>query len=109
MKYRKLRIAWSVGWGVACVLLIVLWVRSFWWRDYAYARVVSSATQTTYYDASSVQGGVTILAMDHPTQPSSRLGSGKMRPNTSWPSRVTPQFSAMGFASCRDGAMRYVR
>jgi hypothetical protein len=29
MKYRKLRIAWSVGWGIACVLLIVLWVRSY--------------------------------------------------------------------------------
>jgi hypothetical protein len=28
MKFRKLRIAWSVFWGVAAVLLIVLWVRS---------------------------------------------------------------------------------
>jgi hypothetical protein len=33
MRYRKLRIAWSVGWGLACVLLIVLWVRSYWWVD----------------------------------------------------------------------------
>ena len=30
MKFRKLRIAWSVVWGVAAVLLIVLWVRSYW-------------------------------------------------------------------------------
>ncbi len=29
MRYRKLRIAWSVFWGLACVLLIVLWVRSW--------------------------------------------------------------------------------
>ena len=29
MKYRKLRIAWSVACGFACVLLIVLWVRSY--------------------------------------------------------------------------------
>jgi len=29
MKYRKLRIAWSLVWGVACLLLIVLWVRSY--------------------------------------------------------------------------------
>jgi hypothetical protein len=29
MKYRKLRIAWSVGWGVVCVLLIALWVLSY--------------------------------------------------------------------------------
>jgi hypothetical protein len=29
MKYRKLRIAWSVVWGVVAVLLCVLWVRSY--------------------------------------------------------------------------------
>src|SRR5262245_14496481 len=33
MRFRKLRIAWSVGWGLACVLLIALWVRSCWWCD----------------------------------------------------------------------------
>jgi hypothetical protein len=27
-RFRKLRIAWSVGWGVLCLLLIALWVRS---------------------------------------------------------------------------------
>ena len=29
MKYRKLRIAWSVTWGVLAVWLCVLWVRSY--------------------------------------------------------------------------------
>src|SRR6476660_6623621 len=29
MKFRKLRIAWSAVWGIACVLLIALWVRSY--------------------------------------------------------------------------------
>jgi len=29
MKYRKLRIAWSVAWGVVCLLLVALWVRSY--------------------------------------------------------------------------------
>jgi hypothetical protein len=33
MKFRKLRIAWSVGWGVVAVLLCVLWVRSYWRCD----------------------------------------------------------------------------
>ena len=33
MRYRKLRIAWSVGWGLLAVLLCVLWVRSYWWWD----------------------------------------------------------------------------
>ena len=31
---RGLRIAWSVWWGILCVLLVVLWVRSYWWYDY---------------------------------------------------------------------------
>jgi hypothetical protein len=29
MKYRKLRIVWSVSWGIVAVLLVALWVRSF--------------------------------------------------------------------------------
>jgi hypothetical protein len=29
MRFRKLRIAWSVGWGVVALLLCVLWVRSY--------------------------------------------------------------------------------
>jgi hypothetical protein len=33
MRFRKLRIAWSVTCGIACVLLIVLWVRSYTRRD----------------------------------------------------------------------------
>jgi hypothetical protein len=30
---RGLRIAWSVAWGILCVLLIVFWVRSYGWFD----------------------------------------------------------------------------
>jgi len=30
MKYPKLRIAWTVAWGVACLLVVALWVRSCW-------------------------------------------------------------------------------
>src|SRR6476660_5357855 len=33
LRFRTLRIAWSVFWGLACVLLIVLWVRSYWWTE----------------------------------------------------------------------------
>jgi hypothetical protein len=33
MRFRKLRMAWSVAWGLACVLLIALWVRSYWYAD----------------------------------------------------------------------------
>ena len=34
MKYSKLRIAWSVVWGLAAVLLLALWARSNWREDY---------------------------------------------------------------------------
>lgn len=33
MKHRKLRVAWSVTWGVMAVLLCLLWVRSYWRTD----------------------------------------------------------------------------
>jgi hypothetical protein len=42
MRFRKLRIAWSVGWGLAAVLLIVLWVRSYWRADTAVVVVSQS-------------------------------------------------------------------
>jgi hypothetical protein len=34
MKYRKLRIAFSLVCTMACVLLMALWVRSFWQWDF---------------------------------------------------------------------------
>jgi hypothetical protein len=39
MKYRKLRIAWSAVCGILCLLLIMLWARSYWRFDYAIMRV----------------------------------------------------------------------
>src|SRR4026208_580489 len=33
MRFRKLRITWSVVCGIACLLLIGLWVRSYTWAD----------------------------------------------------------------------------
>jgi hypothetical protein len=33
MRFRKLRIAWSVGWGSAAVLQCVRWVRNYWTGD----------------------------------------------------------------------------
>jgi hypothetical protein len=32
MRFRKLQIAWSLGCGIACVLLIVLWAQSYFDR-----------------------------------------------------------------------------
>ena len=41
MKYRKLRIAWSAFWGLAAVLLIVLWVRSYYCPE-AFSQTLST-------------------------------------------------------------------
>jgi hypothetical protein len=50
MNFRKLRIAWSVLWGLAAALLIVLWVRSYtihdeaWWPRSNVGFVVASVS-----------------------------------------------------------------
>ena len=36
MRYRYLRITWTVFCGIACVLLLVLWVRSYFRNDSSY-------------------------------------------------------------------------
>jgi hypothetical protein len=33
MNHRKLRIAWSVAWGIMTASLVALWVRSYWRTD----------------------------------------------------------------------------
>jgi hypothetical protein len=55
MRFRKLRIAWSVVWGVVAMLLIVLWVRSYWWMD-----AVGDATSAANYGCLSVDGGLLL-------------------------------------------------
>jgi hypothetical protein len=42
MKHRKLRIAWSVAWGIVAVLLVALWVRSCWKSDDLYIPLLGS-------------------------------------------------------------------
>ena len=62
MKYRKLRIAWSVVWAVVAVLLCVLWVRSYWrWESIAAIKtpsryVVGSGQGITFFSRASYPG-----------------------------------------------------
>jgi hypothetical protein len=42
MRFRKLRTAWSVAWGVVAVLVIALWVRSYWYVDGAFFKISNS-------------------------------------------------------------------
>jgi hypothetical protein len=60
MKYRKLRIAWSVVWGILCLLLVVLWVRSFDHQDV----VLWNPTQNLYVAGGSFEGSA-LLRVEH--------------------------------------------
>ena len=52
MRFRKLRIAWSIACGIACVLLCVLWGRSYWYAD----DLVITLTKTRQLELQSVPG-----------------------------------------------------
>src|SRR5262245_19037389 len=52
MSFRKTRIAFSALGGVACLLMIGLWVRSYWWFDVFQFRPTSG----TLLRATSQQG-----------------------------------------------------
>ncbi|HEX3600400.1 MAG TPA: hypothetical protein VHU84_09680 [Lacipirellulaceae bacterium] len=49
MKHRKLRIAWSVGWGIAAVLLIALWVHSYWYQVSVQRWIFDRAVTDSHY------------------------------------------------------------
>jgi hypothetical protein len=65
MKYRKLRIAWSMAWGLVCVLLIALWMRSYWRYD-SVGSLLLTRTTTEFAIASgclmeSANGAVIVV------------------------------------------------
>src|SRR3954466_10148683 len=79
MRFRKQRIAWSVLWGLAAVLLVVLWVRSYWWSD-----VLWVITPTYDARADSVGGGTpTSIFFDSEREVGSEWNRKSYRHNTS--------------------------
>jgi hypothetical protein len=50
MRFRKLRITWSVGCAIVCVLLIVLCVRSYWSDDWFQGGINSRVIQGASFD-----------------------------------------------------------
>jgi len=57
MRFRKLRIAWSVVCGIACVLLIVLWIRSYSSTD----GVVWQPTRSWFISSISLTGRICVI------------------------------------------------
>jgi hypothetical protein len=63
MRFRKLRIAWSVVCGILCLLLTALWVRSYLRWD-----VVCQDKWAAFIAVSSSRGYVQLVAADNPLQ-----------------------------------------
>jgi hypothetical protein len=69
---RGLRIAWSVVWGLLCVLLIVLWVRSYWRMD-----IVAIPSPSERFMAVSYYGRIywSTVALDKAVSEPDAVGS----------------------------------
>jgi hypothetical protein len=65
LRLRKLRIAWSAVWGIAAVLLIVLWVRSYFSND----NVLLRLWRTHLIELDSQEGSFLTQLWIHPTPP----------------------------------------
>jgi hypothetical protein len=89
MRFRKLRIAWSVAWGVVCVLLIVLWVRSYWWYD-----TLAIYPSSRSFGLGSIQGELVYATTNFP----STFG-----PQPEWAARSEYITAKTGFPLMKDG------
>jgi hypothetical protein len=95
MKYRKLRIAWSATCGLACLLLIVLWVRSYFWID-----SLANDHSTGFFSIGSYRGKLNCLRFEKSnlvpvTQMGWRWGSKRITELPSPPKAVP---TTVGFA-----------
>jgi hypothetical protein len=61
---RSLRIAWSVTWGIVAVLLVALWVRSFWILDFV-GRGIFEPSETVTISVMSEQGSIVLHRGKH--------------------------------------------
>src|SRR5213595_3269195 len=85
MRFRKLRITWSVACGVFCLLLIMLWVRSYWCEDC----LLGPSFKSAHLQVCSVHGGIAYVHYDDPAPflrwrlatfpPGKRLGISEFR------------------------------
>jgi len=89
MRFRKLRIAWSVFWGLVAVLLCLLWVRSYWHNEsFGYYG------QTRSIGVASHGGVVTFKQIE-------QLASGGWEFST-WPSAGSRNLKSHFLITCSD-------
>jgi hypothetical protein len=75
MKYHKLRIVWSVVWGVVAVLVVGLWVRSYWWLDTLQFRPTRGPATCCIQ---CYVGRVAVFTFNEPAAPRLNLKSDRM-------------------------------
>ncbi len=72
--YRYLRIAFTAFCGIVAVLLVVLWVRSYWWNDIFFKRAGSINQTTTTFGSNN--GAVYFIRRTIPNLVSGGTGLG---------------------------------
>jgi hypothetical protein len=75
VRFRKLRIAWSVVCLIACVLLIVLWVRSYSYQQSLYAHFPVGG----YLQITGCEGVIEIIVNDEKLPPGLRFNDDAFR------------------------------
>jgi len=63
MRFRKLRIAWSAQCGIVYVLLLMLWVRTYWHPDFIPKRLVSKPA----WQVRSYGGSIDLIRWNTPS------------------------------------------
>jgi len=63
---RKLLNAWSVGCGIACLLLVMLWVRSYRWYDWADNNFCSMNGKLWIGETFHLTGRMSLDPLPHP-------------------------------------------
>jgi hypothetical protein len=63
LRFRKLRVAWSVAWGIVAVLLVALWVRSYQTHDIVTIRINDSGPQ--FLNIHSTGGHFSLVVKVH--------------------------------------------
>jgi hypothetical protein len=82
MRFRKLRIAWSVVWGVAAVLSITLWVRSYRHPGFDHHVSGGSWTDSSFRDGAYLSETYTITGGSHLKLSRSRFSINFWQPTT---------------------------
>jgi hypothetical protein len=67
MRFRNLRIAWTVAWGIAAVLLCVLWVRSYGVVETHFGPQIAGGTLTFTSMPSVISVGINNQNLGNPT------------------------------------------